>query len=108
MLFSLQVRYKDLIGEDEQVFEDIASFVGESLNSLPRGEPVAAGLQYACSGIIYCHTKASCDALAQRLSAIGVKAKAYHAGLRPRERMQVQDEWMEGVTKVSSYRADDE
>lgn len=42
------------------------------------------------SGIIYCGTRASVDALAEKLQALGYKARAYHAGLSHQERRDVQ------------------
>ncbi len=43
------------------------------------------------SGIIYCGTRNAVDKLAQKLQAIGFKARAYHAGLSHNERREVQN-----------------
>lgn len=43
--------------------------------------------------IIYCISRKSCESLAEKLSAKGFKAKAYHAGLDNSVRARVQDEF---------------
>ncbi|NXF30223.1 RECQ5 helicase, partial [Nyctibius bracteatus] len=50
---------------------------------------------YSGCGIVYCRMRDVCDQLAIELSYRGVKAKAYHAGLKAAERTSVQNEWME-------------
>ena len=45
------------------------------------------------SGIIYCHSRNSCEKLAARLTALGVRCSFYHAGMSPRERIVVQQMW---------------
>ncbi|NXG77732.1 RECQ5 helicase, partial [Baryphthengus martii] len=50
---------------------------------------------YSGCGIIYCRMRDVCDQLAIELSYRGVKAKAYHAGLKAADRTSVQNEWME-------------
>lgn len=64
-----QVRHKELIGTDTALFHDLASFI--------------AGQPPSCTGIVYCHTKAACDELAVKLTVLGLRARAYHAGITP-------------------------
>ena len=82
-----QVRHKELLGEERAVFADMLRFI-------------AALRPAGCSGIVYCHTKASCEAVAAALRAGGVSARPYHAGLRPADRAAAQDAWMRGSVRV--------
>ncbi len=52
------------------------------------------------SGIIYCHSRASAERLAKDLSADGVSARAYHAGLPQKEREKSQSSFMKGDAQV--------
>ncbi|MDX1617826.1 MAG: RecQ family ATP-dependent DNA helicase [Balneolaceae bacterium] len=50
------------------------------------------------SGLIYGGTRRNCERLAERIERqLGVKAKAYHAGVEDREREAIQEEWIEGA-----------
>lgn len=46
------------------------------------------------SGIIYCLGRADCDKLAADLNRLGIKSKAYHAGMKDKDREDVQRNWM--------------
>lgn len=45
------------------------------------------------TGIIYCHSKQSCETTAQKLNEWGIKCMYYHAGMDPNERFDVQTQW---------------
>lgn len=45
------------------------------------------------TGIVYCISHADCENLVRYLSAKGIKAKSYHAGLSDNERLKIQREW---------------
>jgi ATP-dependent DNA helicase Q5 len=51
-------------------------------------------------GIVYCRARDACSQVAGRLISKNISAKAYHAGLKNSERDSIQDEWMQGKTKV--------
>lgn len=46
------------------------------------------------SGIIYCLSRKSTEELAENLTAQGIKAAAYHAGLSTKERTKIQDDFI--------------
>ncbi|KAK9450719.1 uncharacterized protein V1518DRAFT_380655 [Limtongia smithiae] len=48
------------------------------------------------SGIIYCHSKNSCEQTAQKLSQFGLRVTYYHAGMDSDQRQQVQEQWQSG------------
>jgi bloom syndrome protein len=53
------------------------------------------------SGLVYCISKKDCERLAKTLkNSYGIKAKFYHADLKPEKRTAYQAEWMEGSVKV--------
>lgn len=52
------------------------------------------------SGIIYCGSRARCEDLAERLKQRGLSAAAYHAGLEPELRAQVQEAFSRDHLKI--------
>jgi ATP-dependent DNA helicase RecQ len=52
------------------------------------------------SGIIYCLSRASCEKLAEELSADGYSAAAYHAGLSREERERRQEQFLKDQTRI--------
>ncbi|OAL46027.1 hypothetical protein IQ07DRAFT_590810 [Pyrenochaeta sp. DS3sAY3a] len=45
------------------------------------------------SGIIYCLSRKSCEAVAKKLSELKIPAYHYHAGMKSEERTEVQQKW---------------
>ncbi len=52
------------------------------------------------SGIVYCASRKTADSLAAKLSADGIKAKPYHAGLEAKERASHQDQFRRDDVRV--------
>ncbi|HVV73123.1 MAG TPA: RecQ family ATP-dependent DNA helicase, partial [Verrucomicrobiae bacterium] len=52
------------------------------------------------SGIIYCQARKTAESVAERLSADGVKARAYHAGLTSEERSRNQELFLRDEVRV--------
>lgn len=45
------------------------------------------------TGIIYCHSKQSCEQTSQKLNQYGLKTSFYHAGMTSEERYHTQSQW---------------
>jgi ATP-dependent DNA helicase RecQ len=52
------------------------------------------------SGIVYCQARKTAESVAERLSADGVKARPYHAGLTPSERTEHQELFLRDEVRV--------
>src|SRR5204862_3747387 len=52
------------------------------------------------SGIVYCASRKTADALAKKLNADGIKAKPYHAGLEGKERTKHQELFLRDDARV--------
>ncbi|PEN12886.1 RecQ family ATP-dependent DNA helicase [Longibacter salinarum] len=52
------------------------------------------------SGIVYASTRRGVNTWTRWLEAQGVSAAGYHGGLESSERSRIQDEWVEGATRV--------
>ena len=50
------------------------------------------------SGIVYTSTRGLCDDLARRLRTESIGAVAYHAGLKPQERLDCQTKWLNNIS----------
>ncbi|VEU23544.1 DEKNAAC104573 [Brettanomyces naardenensis] len=75
-----------VIQKKKSVIEDIAQLI----NNKYRG----------ATGIVYCHSKNSCEHTAEKLSSFGISCDFYHAGMSTEDRSRVQTAWQSGVTKV--------
>ncbi|OWB54334.1 hypothetical protein B5S28_g179 [[Candida] boidinii] len=52
------------------------------------------------SGIIYCHSKNSCEQTSAKLESYGIKCDFYHAGMDPDSRLQTQIDWQTDKVQV--------
>jgi ATP-dependent DNA helicase RecQ len=52
------------------------------------------------SGIVYCLSRKSTEAVTEQLTSRGIRAGFYHAGLEPQERNKVQDAFRDGKVDV--------
>ncbi|OAP61846.1 hypothetical protein AYL99_04049 [Fonsecaea erecta] len=74
-------------GNKRAVLASIASLIQESY----KGQ----------AGIIYCLSRKACEEVAKQLQEeYDIKARHYHAGLEPPERIHIQKQWQAGVYKV--------
>ena len=52
------------------------------------------------TGIIYCHSKNSCEQTSMQLRNYGIKCAFYHAGMEPEDRLRVQRAWQSDEIRV--------
>ncbi|CUM45662.1 uncharacterized protein AC631_01567 [Debaryomyces fabryi] len=52
------------------------------------------------TGIIYCHSKQSCEQTSEKLNEWGVNASYYHAGLSPTDRFEIQNKWQQNKLQI--------
>ncbi|KAJ9579345.1 hypothetical protein L9F63_024548, partial [Diploptera punctata] len=76
--------------------EHLKDFISDLLESGMREEKP---INRNC-GIVYCRTRESTEAVASILTSKGIRTTAYHAGLGPKDRIRVQEDWMEGKYPV--------
>ena len=89
------IRYRDCIDEP---YEDLKDFI---VDALGEGWEENRNADSNC-GIIYCRTRDGTEEIARQVRKMGISCEAYHAGLKDKERHQVQDDWMKGKTAVIS------
>jgi len=87
----------------------VASFNRPNLTYrvIPKAKPYEQVLDFVRSrknesGIVYCSSRKSADSLAERLSADGVTARPYHAGLEANERARNQELFLRDEVRVIS------
>ncbi|QDF65662.1 DNA helicase RecQ [Shewanella sp. SNU WT4] len=73
--------------------------VAEKLNAANQLKQYISG-QAGANGIVYCSSRKRVDEVAQRLRLQGFNAAAYHAGLTPDERAQVQDKFLKDQVEI--------
>ncbi|EGV63732.1 ATP-dependent DNA helicase [Yamadazyma tenuis ATCC 10573] len=52
------------------------------------------------TGIIYCHSKQSCEQISMKLNQFGIESAFYHAGMSTEDRFEVQDSWQQERLRV--------
>lgn len=58
------------------------------------------GKQNGKTGIIYCHSKSSCEQTSAKLNSFGLRTTFYHAGMSPQDRSTVQEQWQKNKVQV--------
>lgn len=91
-----EIVFRDYLNED--AFDNLKEFIEECLKETPNTK--TKGNENKNCGIIYCRSRDACVQVAERLANKSISAKAYHAGLKNSERDAIQEEWMQGKTKV--------
>ncbi|XP_032595645.1 Bloom syndrome protein homolog [Drosophila grimshawi] len=66
----------------------------DEMRSFIQTRPITA------SGIIYCLSRKECDEVAHKMSAAGIRAVAYHAGLTDTARESRQKDWITNKVRV--------
>ncbi|XP_059484935.1 ATP-dependent DNA helicase Q5-like [Neocloeon triangulifer] len=88
--------FYDVVFKDAMDEDPIADLV-EFMEMAESDDFAEEGFQ---SGIIYCRTRNQTEELVSRLRGAGIEALAYHGGLKDKERVAVQEDWMQERCKI--------
>lgn len=78
--------YYQIIPKDKSTVSLMANFIKTMFNRQP--------------GIIYCHSKSSCEKLTGLLQKEGIRCQFYHAGMKHEDRINVQTQWQNNQLQV--------
>jgi RecQ family ATP-dependent DNA helicase len=90
-----KVKYKDCLDDPLQ---DLVQYIAkrhEQANNNANNKN-----EEYCSGIVYVHKRTDTTMLARAISRAGIRAEAYHAGLKDAQRTKVQEEWSNNTIQV--------
>ena len=94
---SYEVRFKDSLDA-----MSLQGAIGDLVEFVQQQHTEALKRSLPCSGIIYVHKRQDCEMLAKRIiKATGIRAAAYHGGLKDAERGEVQREWTGGSVQIA-------
>lgn len=88
--------------DDVIVVMQVPAGSGSSSKAPKTPRPDKPAAKHASNGvaIVYCRLKASCEEVSDFLGKKGVASRAYHSGLTPRTRAEVEELWMSEQVRV--------
>lgn len=92
--------FYDVVYED--LLQDPYSHLKDFIEDIFEKEDNCSKICDKGCGIIYCRTRELTEEVARVLSRKGIPTVPYHAGLKDKERIQVQDDWFSGKYSVIS------
>jgi ATP-dependent DNA helicase RecQ len=96
---------KQLQLRDPRIFVGSFNRANLTYRVVPKDGPTKQVIAFlrnrrAESGIIYCQSRKSCEALAERLSEAGFAARPYHAGLPDKDRSENQELFLRDEVRI--------